>query len=124
MTDPELLAQIRTLHLSSRHRKPKTHNYPDEFKRLVVQYARPRREKGMTWAVIAKALPVSSTTARKWLIRAEPGKRSLVPVTIVEDATNVVSQSPAPGLRLTNPAGYQLTGLSLEQAAQLLGHLR
>lgn len=119
MTD-NLLARIHTLH-AAHQRDHAGMRFPDAFRDLVVQYAQPLRAKGATWAAIARSLPVSSTTVRKWTVLTEPAPRSMVPVTVVEAAP--VSIPPASGLRLTSPAGFQLTGLSLEQAAQLMSHL-
>ncbi len=123
MTDHELLARIHALHATALRRRGGTAGFPDELKRLVAAYVRLRREEGSSWSVAAEPLPVSSTTARKWAVREEPPARTLVPVAVIDDVEPVRTE-PVVGLRLTSPAGYQLTGLSLEQAVQLLGHLR
>ena len=69
---------------------------------------------------IAEELPVSTTTARTWMMRSERPQRGLVPVCVEEvDVAKVEAQR----LLLTSPAGFQLSGLSLGQAAQLLGQL-
>lgn len=120
MTD-DLPARIRDSH-QAHQRDADATRFPDSFRDLVVQYAQPLRADGATWARISSVLPISSTTVRKWTLRAEQPTRSVVPVTVV-DAAPVVSP-PVGGLCLTSPAGFQLSGLSLEQVAQLMEHLR
>jgi len=51
-------------------------------------------------------------------VEAEPG--GLVPVTLTAESVSPVA---AKELLLTSPAGFRLSGLSLDQAARLLGHL-
>ena len=120
MTD-DLLARIQALHDDYR-RDPDSGCYPQAFRQLVIQYALPLRAQGTTWSAIADALPISSTTVRKWTGHAKPPATSLVPVNVVDDPR--LPALPVRELCLTSPAGFQLTGLSVEQAVKLMGHLQ
>ncbi len=95
--------------------------FPDELREIIGRLARQQRADGQTWRQIAAQLPVSSTTAHRWMLQTESA--ALVPVVVTGEPKPAVDASPGP-LVITNPAGFRLSGITIEQAAQLLGHLR
>ena len=95
--------------------------FSDEIRALVVQYTRARRAAGWTWSRIAADLPVSSTTASKWLQAADPRP---VPVRVRGKLRPPKTTTPAPRtVTLVSPGGWRLEGLWVEDAARLLGSL-
>ena len=120
MSIDELLNRIRAQQADAIRRYAAGAGYPDDFKQLVAHYARARREEGATWKAVAEPLPISSTTAQKWVMRQQPPASTIVPVAIIDPPET----PPEPSrLYLTSPAGFQLSGFSLQQAVQLLRHL-
>ena len=98
-------------------------SYPDDFKAMVASYAHRCRRDGANWKQISSQIPVSSTTARIWIRRQEPG--SMVPV-LVSVASPMVTPVPVPAtpaLTLTSPNGFRLAGFDLAQAAELMARL-
>ena len=121
MSDTPLLDRIREAHARFTPSQSRV-GYPREFQEMVARYTLARRQEGWSWREISSQLPISSTTASTWMSRLEAkGGRSLVAVQVVEDPTP--SPLPESGLVLTSPKGFQLTGMTLDQAARLLGHL-
>lgn len=95
--------------------------FPDELRDLIGRFTRQQRADGQTWRQIAKQLPVSSTTAHRWMLQTEPA--ALVPVVVTGEPKPEIGASPGP-LVITSPTGFRLSGITIEQAAQLLGHLQ
>jgi hypothetical protein len=93
--------------------------YPPKLRAQVGAYARAKRAEGLTWRAIAEEVGLSRTAVATWAKEAAPqGASRLVPVVLVEEP-----QEGTP-LSLVSPHGFRLEGLSLQQAAQLLGLLR
>lgn len=114
------LEQIRRLHAESLLAGRPHFGATPELKHLVARHAQLRRETGWTWKAISAELPISPTTTRAWMrgVQAEPG--GLVPVTLTAESVSPVATKE---LLLISPAGFRLSGLSLDQAARLLGRL-
>lgn len=121
----DFLPRIEALSTQARAQYVTTSSYPPDFKDLVVAYARSRRCAGDSWASIAQPLPVSSTAVRRWCDASPSAASGLVPVRVVDDDPSPPpSRAPCDGLLvLTSPRGFRLDGLTLEQAALLLGRL-
>jgi len=94
--------------------------YSLHLKQQVANYVQARRDEGLTWEQIGRDLPVSVNAAQRWRSeqRARIDKPGFVPVQI-----EVSTPEPTP-LCLTSPSGFRLTGLSLDEAAQLLTRLQ
>ena len=121
MSDTAILARIHEAYACFTPSQSRV-GYPREFQEMVARYTLARRQEGWSWREISNQLPVSSTAASTWMARLETEEAgSLVAVQVVDD----LAQPPPPvsGLVLTSPAGYRLTGMTLDQAALLLGHL-
>jgi|GEM_PF-6255377 len=95
------------------------HAFSPEVRQAAGRYAQRRRGEGARWCDIEQELGLSSTTARKWMRSLEPAGFQQV---VIVDSPQVEPMG-AP-LTLTNPSGFALSGLSLEQAAALLQRLR
>ena len=121
-----LLNQIHSAHPEAVRFRETHGRFPEPFQQLIAHYAHARRKHGATWAHIAKPLPVSSATVRAWALAWPPEPTTLAPV-VIQDEPDETPPSPArasAGLVLVSPAGFQVQGLTLEQAAWLLGSLR
>lgn len=77
------------------------------------------RERGESWAQVARRLGLSVPTVRRWSERAplKPA-RAMLPVEVVAEPT---PELPGAGLTVVTPAGWRVEGLSLAQVRQLLG---
>lgn len=123
MPTTTLLSRIEARYSELRQAGHPGTSYPDDFKVMVASYAHLRRTEGDKWALISDRIPVSSTTAQKWVRQHRPG--SMVPV-LVGPTPSMATPFPAPAapeLTLTTPNGFRLSGIDLDQATQLLGRL-
>ena len=85
----------------------------------MVAWCRPRLAAGWSQARLATELAMSSATLGRWL-KAAPAAApvtALVPVEIVPDAS-------AATLSIISPSGYELRGLDVAQAVEVLRRLR
>lgn len=83
--------------------------YPPELRHALIRWVDRERERGCTWGKAAEALGLSMSTLMRWC-----SKEQAVPVVVQqEDAVQSVS--------VVTPTGWRIEGLSLEQAATLLG---
>jgi hypothetical protein len=94
------------------------HAYSSEVRRAVGRYAKRRREEGARWCDIEQELGISSTSARKWMLALGTG--GFQQVVVVEPP---VKPSTAE-LVIISPAGFSLTGCSLEEAVAVMQRLR
>ena len=83
--------------------------YPRGLRDAVVRWVEAERERGRSWAEAADALGLPMTTLFRWCT-----KERAVPVIVRQEE---VAQSVA----VVTPTGWRIEGLSLEQAAALLG---
>ena len=74
------------------------------------------RAHGMTFKAICEKLDVLEGSLRLWMDQSP--ERSLVPVRIVEPTR------PGSEIVVVSPSGLRVEGLTVEQAAELLGALR
>ena len=104
--------------------------YSPELRREVAAAATELWRGGTGWCEVAKALGMPLETIRRFCIEVgadgegrRPGKgsralrRALVPVKVVE------AGSGKGGLVLASPGGYEVRGLDLAEAAELLRRL-
>lgn len=95
------------------------HAYSDDVREAVGRYTRQRRDQGARWSDIERELGVSNTSAKNWMLALE--SRGFHEVVIVEPpAFEDAVETP---LVITSPAGFILSGCSLEQAIVLLQRL-
>lgn len=95
---------------------------PDAVRKAVLEFARARRDAGVSWVAIAQAVGLSTSVLMKWSARASKLHRSrghIVAVEVVED------HGSAAGLGvLSLVAGdYRIEGLDVATAADLLRRL-
>ena len=93
--------------------------YPQRVRDAVGRYAQHQRDRGVRWHQLEKELGISGTSMRIW-ISALQGAR-FEQIVVVDDPPAHRSE---PTLVITNPAGFTLTGCTLDQAAALLQSLR
>jgi hypothetical protein len=91
---------------------------PGEVRQVLVAYALKQRERGKSWAAIAKALGVSSSGLIRWSRGAVSRCEGAVPV-------EVRVEEPSEGLSVTlvSPAGYRVEGLRVSEALVALREL-
>ncbi len=95
--------------------------FSSDIKAQVVRFARHRREAGATWDDIAESIGLSTRTLRTWCA-ATPGA-AMVRVQVVPDDEQLPKSPPgaAPTTHcLVSPGGYHVSGLTLDQLADLL----
>lgn len=93
--------------------------YPQPVRDAVGRYAQQQRDRGVRWHQLEKELGISGTSMRIWM-SALQGAR-FEQIVVVED---LPVHHPEPRLVITSPAGFTLTGCTLDQAAALLQSLR
>lgn len=91
---------------------------PGEVRQVLVAYALKQRERGKSWAAIARALGVSSSGLIRWSKRRVARCEGAVPV-------EVRVEKPSEGLPviLVSPAGYRIEGLRVLDALAALREL-
>ena len=94
--------------------------YPQQIRDAVGRYAQRHRDEGRRWSEIEAEVGISSTSMRIWM-QALPAAR-FHQIVVVDDAPLV--EAAHQGLVITSPAGFTLTGCTLEQAALLLQRVR
>jgi len=95
---------------------------PDPVREAVLEFARARRDAGISWAAIAQAVGLSTSVLMRWSARASKHHHSrgrIVAVEVVEDPTRVAGLG-----TLSLVAGnYRIEGLDAAAAADLLRRL-
>jgi hypothetical protein len=87
--------------------------FPDDLKRRTAEWIAQQRAAGRTVAELASELGLAAGTALRWSSETR-GRRALVPVEIVPDASAVRT------VAVVSPSGFRLEGLSVAEAATLL----
>ncbi|MCP4204169.1 MAG: hypothetical protein GY769_19815 [bacterium] len=78
------------------------------------QATRELRASGVSWGEVARRLQVSVPTAQRWSERiAEPPPPALLPIRVVEPATEAI-------VAVVSPSGWRIEGLTLSQARAFL----
>jgi hypothetical protein len=90
--------------------------YPAELRTRVVNWARGRRAEGASWEEIKRQLGQQFDTVRRWCVDGDETK-ALVPVRVV------TTEVPSRTLSVVSPTGYRIDGLTLSEAAALLGEI-
>ena len=90
-------------------------SFDPELRAQAVAYCRDRRVAGASWAAVSEELEVSASLLQKWC-SATGG--SFARVEVVEDAASG-SRGDQP-IRLITAQGHEVSGLSVEQTAELL----
>jgi hypothetical protein len=85
--------------------------YPDAVRARVVSWVESERARGRCLSVVAAELGMPVTTLMRWC-----ASRRALPV-VVETVAPVTSSA----VSVVTPSGWRIEGLSLEQAASLLG---
>ena len=112
-TDPaELRRQVAAL-----GRRGRGGRFPEELRAALIVYARQQRGRGDVLRKIARSTGVSAGTIQRWTVSDGETARSqaLVPVVVREQGAVL-----AGALTLKAPGGYQVEGLSVVTAAELL----
>jgi hypothetical protein len=95
------------------------------LKAAVIDYARPRRSAGHTYAAIAKPLRLRPKTLRNWLVRHPNEPLVRVHVEPPMDSRPVAEPTEPPAsLSLDCPGGFVLRGLTVTTALELLRRLQ
>ena len=94
--------------------------YPAGLRGRVVAWARQRRSAGASWEEVKRELGQRGDTIRRWCRMVDaplPRTRALVPVRIVPqyNSTRLVT--------VVSARGHRVEGLTIAEAAQLLGEL-
>lgn len=89
--------------------------FDPEQREEAVAYCRDRRSDGASWAAVSEELEVSASLLQKWCSAAG---RGFARVEVVEEA-RCESPSEQP-IRLITAQGHEVSGLSVEQTAELL----
>lgn len=99
--------------------------YPEELRAEAVWLARAAVARGASLGSVAAELGVGGGTLARWL--EDPPAKEWRAVEVVEEpapgAVSRVEPSSRPGLTLITLRGHRLEGLSLDEAAALLGAL-
>lgn len=90
--------------------------YSKDLRAEIMGCVSQLRAEGVSWAKCADSLGLHKMTIYEWNRKRSPSSSALVPVKVRHDPQPV----PASRLTLRTPAGHELSGMSLEQAAQLL----
>lgn len=93
--------------------------YPPQLQRAAAEFAARLRADGWSDGRIAHELGLSPPTLRRWTKRLVPSVSAFRPVAVVEEAPAATG----PSLALVTPGGFRLEGLTVEDAAFLLGRL-
>jgi transposase-like protein len=99
-------------------RRGRTTAIPDEVREVLVAYALKQRERGKSWAAIARALGVSSSGLIRWSRGAVSRCEGAVPVEV-----RVEEPSADAAVALVSPAGYRVEGLRVSEALAALREL-
>lgn len=84
----------------------------------AVDYVESQRAAGVTWSTISEDLGVGVSLLRKWCAAAPP---RFARVELEEDESAAAEES---DVRLRTPSGFEVSGLSVDQAVELLRRLR
>ena len=95
--------------------------YAQQVRDAVGRYAEERVSGGARWREVQAELGISTTSMRKWA-RAH-ARAQFHQVVVVSEPEEAVGGG-GEGLTITTPAGFRLTGCTVEQAAVLLRRLR
>jgi hypothetical protein len=79
----------------------------------VTEFARERRDQGVTWRELSEELGLRVDTLMRWCGATRSAVRALVPVRVVPEAAPRT-------LRVASPAGFHVDGLTLEETVALL----
>ena len=91
---------------------------PDKVRQVLVAYAPEQRERGRSWAVIARSLGVSSSGLIRWSRQRVARCEGAVPVEVrVEEPSDVTA------VTLVSPVGYRIEGLGVSEALAALREL-
>ena len=102
--------------VSSRNRGGgKRCRYGAELRSLAVGYANSERQSGRSWALISSELGVNVNLLQKW---CREGSSDFARVEVEEEASR--SGSSSGSLRVRTPSGYDIEGLCVAEAVQLL----
>lgn len=120
-------------HLLTQHRpKPANRGYPSWLRTRVAQHASVRQSEGTPLSVLADELGVARSTLTAWVRTCAAAGRGGFSEVIVSGAPTQARSPSAPAaapaehtaIVVTSPHGFNLYGLSLEQALQALMVLR
>ena len=94
----------------------KTTRIPGDVRECVVEYVKFARAKRVRWSAISAELGLSRTAMQRWLRADAMPTGRLRRVRVAKEATRH-------SLSLVAPSGHRIEGLTLEEAAGLLGLL-
>lgn len=99
--------------------------YPEELRERAARWAVEQRRAGASWEELGGELGLRVDTLRRW-VSAEPrgaaprsGERDVAMVPV-----RVISAPSERTFAVVSPTGYRLEGVTLAEAASLLGALR
>lgn len=104
--------------------RSKTLGHPLDVRARVGAWLHAQHRSGESWAELGRLLSISPTTASSWALAAADGPNSphepaFLPVTVRAAAPPLSATTPV----LVSPRGFRVQGLTLDQLAELLGHL-
>jgi len=99
-------------------KRGRTTAIPDEVREVLVACALEQRERGKSWAAIAKSLGVSSSGLIRWSRQGVARCEGTVPVEV-----RVELPSDGTPVTLVSPAGYRVEGLGVSEALAALREL-
>jgi len=85
----------------------------------IVATARRLREAGWRWRSMAEALEVSASQLHRWVATTPEAAFAAVEV-VADEGCGESDRACSDGLTLVTPSGFELRGLSFEQAETLL----
>ncbi len=91
--------------------------YPSALREEISTCVASLRRQGMAWDECKEALGICKATLYAWHRESQPSATAaMVPVKIRSDKKSEASDS----LRVVTPNGFELSGIGLAQAAELL----
>ena len=97
---------------------------PSDLKSRILAFADDARSAGWKWGEVAEAVGVHRKTFGSWRrAAATRSATSMVPVTIVDDASEGASAASGQDVSVTSPSGWRVEGLDLRAAILLLSSL-
>ena len=110
--------QVARRALAGLGQRGRTTAIPEEVREVLVACALEQRERGKSWAAIAKALGVSSSGLIRWSRQRVARCERAVPVEV-----RLEEPSDGTAVTLVSPAGYRIEGLGVSEALAALREL-